>query len=175
MTVLNLETVCSILHDKGVRAYVEQTGGGCATIYAGTQHPYPERGETWPAWDAAAGPGWFEQQPTRTADGLHFEGWFAEGRADTSDFSVGPDDMGEGPYVMATDEWTEQTVADEMLKLITLLSLPDHLTLHHGGQFELDADAPVVLDQITEESLKHMHGVLHREMPQDHDESETTF
>lgn len=76
---LDLDEVARLLRDEhGIAdAYVEQTGGGCATIYAGpTRH---DPGEQELRYAAIAGPGWFE-------------GYRA--RASSADFYIGPDDDG---------------------------------------------------------------------------------
>jgi hypothetical protein len=102
--VLDLEKVCSILAEKyNVHAYVEQTGGGCATIYAGDRYP-DDTGED--RYQAAAGPGWFAGP-----------GW-TRGRATTDDFCVGPDDDGQADPVFASIDWDEARVAAEIDKLI---------------------------------------------------------
>lgn len=125
MTVLDLDKVVALLKDKGVTAYVEQTGGGTATIYAGEKFYREEERIRWRGrrgsrtrtkevigtdlierYPALAGPGWF--------DGPNW----TNGRADTSDFCVGPDDDGVSDPLYATDEWDEARVADELLKLV---------------------------------------------------------
>ena len=56
---LDFDRIAELLRDEhGLDAYVEQTGGGCATLYVG---PYTVNADdpqiTWPA--ISAGPGWF--------------------------------------------------------------------------------------------------------------------
>lgn len=103
MTTLDLDKVCDLLKERNIPAYVEQTGGGCATIYAGE----PDRTDPqWPRYKALAGPGWFEGP-----------GW-SNGRADTSDFYVGPDDDGEGGYVISQADWTEADAAEAIAKQV---------------------------------------------------------
>jgi hypothetical protein len=51
---LNLDTIAELIHRHGIWAYVEQTGGGCATIYAGAQYTNRKAGTT---YAAIAGPG----------------------------------------------------------------------------------------------------------------------
>lgn len=119
MTVLDLDKVVALLKDKGVTAYVAQTGGGTATIYAGEMFYREEERVRWNGdvkevvgtdrierFPALAGPGWFDGP-----------GW-TNGRADTSDFCVGPDDDGVSDPLFATDEWDEARVADELVKLV---------------------------------------------------------
>lgn len=79
-TVVDLEHVCRLLAAEGIPAYVEQTGGGVATIYAGQPREDEDRGHRYPV---IAGPGWFEGPD------------WTEGRADTRELYVGPDDDGE--------------------------------------------------------------------------------
>jgi hypothetical protein len=40
---VNLDTIVELIHRRGIWAYVEQTGGGCATIYAGAQYTNREK------------------------------------------------------------------------------------------------------------------------------------
>lgn len=68
--VLNLETLAALVNERGVKALVEQTGGGCATLIT-----YDSSGESL----VAAGPGWFEGP------------CWSEGRATWDEFCWGPD------------------------------------------------------------------------------------
>lgn len=79
-------------HAYGLHAYVEQTGGGIATIYAGK---ISEDGK----WDCLAGPGWFT-----------VPGWAAP-VASLAEFYVGADDDGDEPPA-----WTA-TVDDDALTI----------------------------------------------------------
>src|SRR6187397_1123417 len=98
MATLNLDLVVHILSEAyNVPASVDQTGGGVATIMAGTPMPDDNGDER---YQACAGPGWFLQHPTRTAEGL--TGWFAQGRADNTDFYIGPDDDGQAEPIATT-------------------------------------------------------------------------
>lgn len=81
---VDMQVVAEIVSRAGVPAYVEQTGGGCATIFAGVAYKDAEGDERFPA---AAGPGWFT--------GPHF----SEPRASLYEFGVGPDNDGEGGFV----------------------------------------------------------------------------
>jgi len=101
---IDLDKVCRILKSRyNVASYVEQTGGGCATIYAGARIPDGDGEER---FQACAGPGWFEGP-----------GW-SNGRANTADLSVGPDDDGQADPVVADPDWDEQRVALEIVKVI---------------------------------------------------------
>ena len=114
MAELKFDVVVDLLKEKNINAYVEQTGGGTATIFAGMLRvrgiPSPDDNvrpiSGYKRWDACAGPGWFRGP-----------GW-TNGVGDTSDFVVGRDDDGDGEYVSATDDWTEQRVADEIEKVV---------------------------------------------------------
>lgn len=77
---IDLDKVVEHVKATGRYAYVEQTGGNVATIYAGSTYFDSEGNER---WAAVAGPGWFEG-PNWT-----------KGRATLFDFVVGPDDDGE--------------------------------------------------------------------------------
>jgi hypothetical protein len=103
-TEVSFDEVVRLLTEKGVAAYVEQTGGGCATIYASRQwgpeepllrmgkqegtHAYPEKhrhsnGDDY--YEIGVGPGWFAGP-----------GW-SDGRGDTVDLYVGPDGDEDAP------------------------------------------------------------------------------
>lgn len=82
---LNLDIVVEIVNRHGVPAYVEQTGGGTATIYAGVPYKDDEGDQRFPA---VAGPGWFTEP-----------GWRG-GRSTLYEFSIGPDDDGESGSIM---------------------------------------------------------------------------
>lgn len=80
--IIDLDEVVNQLAKLGVPAYVEQTGGGCATIYAGTPQSWPDQyGDR--RYAAAAGPGWFEGPA------------WTKGRGHTDEFYFGPDDDGD--------------------------------------------------------------------------------
>lgn len=88
--VIDLDAVVEHLHRMGVHAYVEQTGGGTATIYAGARWHEEGWGDR---WAAIAGPGWF--------DGPNW----TQGRAHADDFYVGPDDDGaSNPDTITSDD-----------------------------------------------------------------------
>ncbi|MEU4295404.1 hypothetical protein AB0E63_44900 [Kribbella sp. NPDC026596] len=54
---LDLDDVVDRIHEQGVWAYVEQTGGGCATIYAGAWRSVPDGRYDRTMYSAVAGPG----------------------------------------------------------------------------------------------------------------------
>ena len=62
--VIDLDEVCQLLTNAGIPAYVEQTGGGCQTIYVGPWYRDADtndegiEGDQLPAW--MVGPGWRE-------------------------------------------------------------------------------------------------------------------
>lgn len=150
MSELNGDTILKGLHDAGIPAYAEQTGGGTATLYIGNTHK-DENGDD--RWQLCAGPGSFDGP-----------GWINP-RFDTVEFNIGPDDDGESDSLYVPEDWDEDRCVKEMLRIL----VADHMTVRHGGQFELDHDALLV--QITPDSLQKMHAVLHQEMPQDHDQA----
>ena len=75
---VNFERIVAAVKDRGIFAYTEHTGGGCATIYAGPQHTDPQDGEQY--WAVAVGAGYFE--------GGSLQG---DGIGDTRDLVVGFD------------------------------------------------------------------------------------
>lgn len=86
-TRIDMQAVVEHVRKAGVYAYVEQTGGGTATIYAGTLSEWPDgHGDRRHA--VAAGPGLFEGRGTNG---------FTKPYADTSEFWIGPDDDGNEP------------------------------------------------------------------------------
>jgi hypothetical protein len=107
MTELNMQQVCEILKSKGIPAYVEQTGGGCATIYAGEPAPDSHGDLRYPA---CAGPGVFNGP-----------GW-TNPSATTDEFYIGPDDDGETDPVSAKDYWDEHWAARELEGWVLLAS-----------------------------------------------------
>jgi len=109
MTELNMDQITSILNRYGVPAYVEQTGGGCATIYAGTAYP-DDKGQD--RYDAVAGPGWFDGPG------------FTLPRAETEEFYIGLDDDGESDPVVAgvAEDFNEFEAAAVILET---MEMPD--------------------------------------------------
>lgn len=87
-TTIDLDLVVRYLHEEHrlEDAYVEQTGGGVATIYAGLSWEDPAIGTR---WSAIAGPGSFS--------------YTAHSTADLAEFYVGPDDQGESEPLAAAD------------------------------------------------------------------------
>lgn len=102
MKDINLDEVVRLLQaEHGIaNAYVEQTGGGCATIYAGPQHT---DGNGDQRYAVAAGPGWFAGPG------------FTVARATPADFYIGPDDDGESEVIevarLAADSQTDAGIA----------------------------------------------------------------
>ncbi len=97
MTVVNFEAIAKALEAKGIPAYVEQTGGGCATIMVGKLTPREEPNYTWKFLNEAGnGPGIDGTKMEDRYDLLVGPGWFdgpgwTEGRGDTDDLYIGPD------------------------------------------------------------------------------------
>jgi hypothetical protein len=99
---LNLTTIVRRVRRAGVHAYLAQTGGGVATIYAG---PVRVEGDA-EYYAVAAGPGWFEGA-----------GW-RNGRADDAEFTVGRDNDGSdtnGPY-LTCNGMSEDAIADWIVR-----------------------------------------------------------
>lgn len=102
VVVIDLDAVVDRMKAQGVDAYVEQTGGGVATIYAGPAYTDAEGDQR---WSVVAGPGWFEGP-----------GWHAP-RADLAEFCYGPDDDGESEPTWIT-KGDEQVVADALVAFV---------------------------------------------------------
>lgn len=105
--IIDLNVVCDHLHARGVAAYVEYTGGGCATIYAGEQY-LDEEGER--RYQAVAGPGYW-----------HFGGVIPV--APTNDFYIGPDDDGESEFVGDGEIACDRTIS--VLPTVTSAEVAD--------------------------------------------------
>jgi len=112
---IDMEKICDILKDDyKVTAYVEQTGGGCATIMAGEVRD--DEGH----YQACAGPGWFRGP-----------GW-QHGVGDLGDFSVGFDDDGETESIFSQKQsttWNENDVA-RILAGIVNGNIEEHATAY---------------------------------------------
>lgn len=102
--VVDLDKVCDIMsRDHHIKAYVEQTGGGCATIYAGPKYT-DDSGDG--RYAIVAGPGWFE--PTRLGN--------LRGVASLDDFYIGVDDDGMSDVLYAYTAEDETANAGEVLR-----------------------------------------------------------
>jgi hypothetical protein len=97
--LLNMDRITDMVKAAGIAAYVEQTGGGCATIIVGAgKLPILDDRES--SYDAylLAGPGWFDWDTTP-----------ATAYASRGEFYIGPDDLG------VSDTWSpplDGTTAD---------------------------------------------------------------
>ena len=95
----SLDAVVAGLHERGIPAYVEMTGGGCATIYAGGQHVMIDGGIAETRWDVSAGPGSYRHG--------------ADSTALLAEFYVGPSDDEGSQADTLPDHITEARVAVE--------------------------------------------------------------
>lgn len=104
--VIDFDKVVDGLKERGIPAYVEQTGGGTATIMVGEQKTRTVMGvDEDGRYDVLVGPGWFEGPMG-----------FINGRGDTGDLSIGPDDDGVADYTQAEADWTEAEVIAEVVR-----------------------------------------------------------
>lgn len=102
MPEFSMDEVVKILTAKGVEnAYVEQTGGGCATIFAGPTHDEPDYGKR---YAVAAGPG---------AYGRYDGGEWHDSVGHTDEFCIGADDYGDGPHFYVSDKPGADTMTAE--------------------------------------------------------------
>jgi hypothetical protein len=131
--VLHLGKVTEALREQGIPAYVEQTGGGVATIYAGESFERQEPRYVWRPVTGDEGPDAIVSDgKVRILDGTTTEtrypciagpGWFegawvdANARAHTDEFAIGLDDDGESEY-SADETWTEEDVVREISKVV---------------------------------------------------------
>lgn len=84
--IVDLDEVVDRIREQGVWAYVEQTGGGCATIFAGAWHTAPDGNHDRTVYAAVAGPGeygWGQRPST----------------GHTDDFLIGADDQGKSDAI----------------------------------------------------------------------------
>ncbi|HVQ91578.1 MAG TPA: hypothetical protein VMU51_11125 [Mycobacteriales bacterium] len=97
MAVVDLDRIAAMLNGRGVRAVVEMTGGGIATVFGGLDVRDAD-GDT--RYTFLVGPGWFDGP-----------GWTLA-RADTADLGWGPDDSGDDPgaYTAAGPQMTEADI-----------------------------------------------------------------
>ncbi|MEV6967564.1 hypothetical protein AB0M47_20915 [Hamadaea sp. NPDC051192] len=102
---LDMDLMVQLLKDAGIYAYVEHTGGGCATIYIGNQTPDPEYPPS-PRYELVAGPGWFEG-PDRRA------------YASPAEFYIGRDDDGETPAWDSPGNVSEAYITGHIIHTIT--------------------------------------------------------
>lgn len=103
-SIIDFDAVCVELHKMGHKAYVEQSGGGTATIYAG--EPFPFDGDV--TYPALAGPGWFDG-PNWTL-----------GRGVCGDLYIGPgDDDDKYVNVECSDDHSTKAVATLIAIAIT--------------------------------------------------------
>lgn len=100
----SMDELVDLIEARGVSAYVQQTGGGTATIYMGDEMPELNCGDDdCPHYVLAAGPGVFSWNADEPSIGTF------------GDFCYGPDDHGDsGEYVLVTAMPLE-TLADNMV------------------------------------------------------------
>jgi hypothetical protein len=102
---VDLARVAEILNARGVEAFVEQTGGNVATLFAGPERDGPD--DWGKVRSAACGPGWFEG-PDWTLP-----------RADWAELNVGVDDpYGESPNEYLVGPIGEEGVADAVERYV---------------------------------------------------------
>jgi hypothetical protein len=118
MAEVSFDKIVDELRKQDIPAYVEQTGGGVATIMVGEQTDREEPIYRWsegnreqtgtqvvPRYDVLAGPGSFAGP-----------GW-TNAYGDTADLAVGPDDDGDSQYWTADPTRdTEEDVVAEIIR-----------------------------------------------------------
>jgi len=110
MEHIDMEKIAELIRRAGYVAYVQQTGGGVATIYASrtaNEHGFPHEIDADGHVEAIAGPGWFEGQS------------WTQPRAALDDFYVGPDDDGVAEPYAATAADDEASLAAKMIATMT--------------------------------------------------------
>lgn len=133
-TTLDMDRVVEILRTvHGVEnAFVQQTGGGCATIYAG---PVADDEEGDPRYAAIAGPGWFEGPG------------FTVARGTIGDFYIGRDNDGATDPVEPLEDASEETVAALIAAQVHASSLNEATYLDDDVVWQIDPSAVGYSDQ----------------------------
>jgi hypothetical protein len=106
---IDMSRVCDLINAAGFYAYVEQTGGGCATIYAYRSASYPER-SSGPWADVMAGPGSYDWDGTNHTA---YYGEFSWGRTATDAARI--EDLGEDDEYTTDHDGLDDNVDDEHL------------------------------------------------------------
>jgi hypothetical protein len=106
-TEIDFDALVELIEQRGIPAYVEQTGGGCATIMVGT----PDADENFPV---LAGPGWFVGP-----------GWTL-GRGTWEEFCWGRDDQGETDPMYEEMPRPLDQVADDIVALVKTVEAERH-------------------------------------------------
>jgi hypothetical protein len=125
MTNFSMTEVCHAVMREGITCYIEHTGGGQQTLYAGSRSPDG-------IWTVAAGPGRTDWQPTRLLAPPP-----GSVMANTETFSVGPGGMREWA-TMPERVWT-------CPELATVAEIADEIIRQVR---EYDAQTPVVTPEI---------------------------
>ncbi|WP_405065026.1 hypothetical protein OG558_24020 [Kribbella sp. NBC_01510] len=98
---VDLDDVVDRIDEQGIWAYVGQTGGGCATIFAGAWHSVPDGRYDRTMYSAVAGPGTYgcDEEPNS---------------GHTDEFFIGADDQGDtaGVTCAILDIQSTRDVAD---------------------------------------------------------------
>jgi hypothetical protein len=106
-TAFRMNDVVDALKRLGIPSYVEQTGGGCATIHVGQSWMIDDGGSPRTVFPVCAGAGSFDWHGT-------------EHTADTRDFCIGPDDAlddgSDDPYYWTTESDTVETIIAEIAR-----------------------------------------------------------
>lgn len=134
MPDLDYERIAALVNAFGVPCYVEQTGGGCATIYAGTPVPVctvcdelegqcdtspPRLGD--PGGEHTFSPSHETRHPVAAGPGGFRGPGFTNPWGHTDEFYVGPNDHGQAGAYSATDRDTEASLAGRIVALAAQL------------------------------------------------------
>lgn len=146
---IDLDAIVARIHEQGVWASVEMTGGGCATIFAGARRTVPDNpGDPYCTCEhtefaAVAGPGTY--------------GW-GQGPSfgHTTEFFISADDNGEGSAVDCSDLGIDPSEEDLAALIVAQTRLPSGDTLSHRQALDVilqnrkPLPADQALDVITE-------------------------
>lgn len=118
---IDLDHVVSLVNAAGVPCHVDQTGGGCATLFAGP-HIFRAEDPEWPLRAACAGPGWFDHIPARHV--------YEKPRAWREECYIGPEDCDDPNYdYIGTEDLTDEQIADAIIGL-SIATLLVHITTY---------------------------------------------
>lgn len=107
---IDMTAIVGMLHRADIAAYVEQTGGGCATIYVGERNRVIADDPDYLYWELSIGPGTFDW------DGDEHVGFLG-------DFYMGPHDQGESDIGLSFHTETDTEIAALAVVYINTLRL----------------------------------------------------
>ena len=145
MTTFSMTEVCHAVMRDGITCYIEHTGGGVMTLYAGSRVD--------DVWTVAAGPGHYPKvgavaagpdRYTATRDDLAQAqaGAVREAVGNTESFHVGPGDRGSGPVWTCPELATVAEIADQIIHQVqTHVAAPEPLEVKTWPETDAERNA----------------------------------